>query len=99
MSVACSCIDKALQVAYGKRAHAAMNNHAEQFQFFAVAAVLSLLFTPDSLLVAIVSLIIAAARILHVVFYVADMAAFRSLSFFVSGAGVLVLFINCLAHF
>lgn len=78
---------------YGRRAMLTMNNHAEQFGFFAAAVLFNVACrgpSNGSWEVAGLSLAYAFLRLLHLVFYVTDAAGVRSLAFFV---GQLVLFV------
>jgi uncharacterized MAPEG superfamily protein len=79
---------------YGKRANNAMNNHQEQFGFFAAAAILNLALRPSMTngsgqAVAALSAIYAFTRFLHVVCYIGDWDAVRSIAF---TFGILALF-------
>ena len=84
------------QTGVGKRAVNTMNNHSEQFGFFAAAVIVNLIFHPGSLLVAVTSLVHAGFRVFHVVFYLGDAATLRSLAFTGSAVCHFVLFIHAL---
>jgi uncharacterized MAPEG superfamily protein len=78
---------------YGARARNTMNNHSEQFGFFAAAAVLVLAVKDDmsdrsGKVAAAFALVYSVMRLLHLVFYVLDWAAARSSVF---GVGLLCL--------
>eukprot|EP00475_Leptophrys_vorax_P038510 TRINITY_DN680_c0_g1_i1.p1 TRINITY_DN680_c0_g1~~TRINITY_DN680_c0_g1_i1.p1 ORF type:complete len:170 (+),score=47.53 TRINITY_DN680_c0_g1_i1:36-545(+) len=80
---------------YGKRAKNTMDNHQEQFAFFAAAAIMNLVLRENNMTdksgkaVAALSVIYAAMRGLHMVFYIGDWDMFRSTVF---GIGKLSLF-------
>ena len=66
----------ARQTGYRARANAAQHNAFEAFPFFAVAVVLGLVLQLDAAVLDRYCLIFVAARVLFLIAYVADTAAF-----------------------
>eukprot|EP00475_Leptophrys_vorax_P033382 TRINITY_DN5233_c0_g1_i1.p1 TRINITY_DN5233_c0_g1~~TRINITY_DN5233_c0_g1_i1.p1 ORF type:complete len:142 (+),score=39.54 TRINITY_DN5233_c0_g1_i1:241-666(+) len=73
---------------YSKRARNAMENHQEQFGFFAVAAILNLVLRGSNMTdgagraAAALSVFHSFMRMLHLVFYITDLDQQRTMVFF-----------------
>lgn len=81
----------------GKRAHSAMNNHAEGYQFFAVPLILNIfVYGPNngSTAVMIWAIIHTASRFVHLVTYLSDTDKIRSLAFIAGAVANFALFIT-----
>jgi uncharacterized MAPEG superfamily protein len=79
----------ARQEGFRKRAHAAQLNAFEAFPFFAAAVIIAHVLNGPQSLVDVLALIFIAARVLHLVFYLSNQAALRSLVWF-GGLGMVV---------
>lgn len=67
----------------GARAYAAQQNAWEALPVFGLSVVIASLAGADPASSSLASLVFVAARVLHAVFYLADLAPLRSLSFIV----------------
>ncbi len=77
----------------GGRAYAAQQNAWEALAVFGFAVVVAHLAGANPATSALASVIFICARILHAVFYIADLATFRSLSFMVATGCSVWLFV------
>lgn len=86
----------------GRRARNAMNNHSEQFAFFAIAAVANLALRPNmgdnqGKAVAALSMVHAGTRFFHAMFYIYDLDVMRSIVFTVGISCNLALYVLAIA--
>lgn len=83
----------ARQEGYRARANAAQMNAFEAFPFFAVAVIIARLLHGPQPLVDVLAVVFITARVLYLICYLANLAALRSLVWFVGFAAVVGIFI------
>ena len=83
----------ARQEGFRKRANAAQLNAFEAFPLFAAAVIIAQVLNGPQSLVNTLALVFVAARVLHLVFYLANQATLRSLVWFVGFGSVIAIFV------
>lgn len=84
------------QTGFRARANAAQHNAFEAFPFFAVAVLLGLVLPLDAALLDRYCLVFVAARVLYLLAYVADFAAFRTLCWLLGYASCIAIYVQLL---
>jgi uncharacterized MAPEG superfamily protein len=84
------------QTGFRARADAAQHNAFEAFPFFAVAVLLGLVLQLDAAVLDRYCLVFVAARVLYLVAYVADFAAFRTLCWLLGYASCIAIYVQLL---
>jgi uncharacterized MAPEG superfamily protein len=77
-----------------RRANAAQANSFEAFPLFAAAVIVAHLTQAPQDRVDMLAMVFVAARVLYFVFYLADLAAMRSLAWFVGIASAVTIFVS-----
>lgn len=83
----------AQQEGFRKRANAAQLNSFEAFPFFAAAVIVAHVTRGQLPLVDTLALVFVGARVLYIAFYLANLAALRSLTWFVGLGAAVAIFI------
>lgn len=83
----------AKQEGYRRRANAAQANSFEAFPLFAAAVIVAQLTQAPQERVDLLAIAFVVARVLYFVFYLADLAALRSLAWFVGIASAVAIFV------
>jgi uncharacterized MAPEG superfamily protein len=81
------------QSGFRKRANAAQHNSFEAFPFFAAAVIIAHVAGAPQGRIDLFAVMFILARLFYIAFYVADMATFRSLAWFVGIGSVVALFL------
>ena len=84
------------QTGFRARANAAQHNAFEAFPFFAVAVLLGLVLQLGAAVLDRYCLVFVAARVLYLVAYVADFAAFRTLCWLLGYASCIAIYVQLL---
>jgi uncharacterized MAPEG superfamily protein len=83
----------AKQEGFRRRANAAQLNGFEAFPFFAAAVIIAHVLNGPQSLVNVLALLFIAARVLHLIFYLANQATLRSLVWFAGFGSVIAIFV------
>jgi uncharacterized MAPEG superfamily protein len=83
----------AKQEGFRRRANAAQLNGFEAFPFFAAAVIIAHVLNGPQSLVNALALLFIAARVLHLIFYLANQATLRSLVWFAGFGSVIAIFV------
>ncbi len=83
----------AQQTGYRARANAAQLNGFEAFPLFAAAVIVAHLTDAPQARVDALAMVFVAARVAHLAFYLADLAALRSLAWFVGIGSAVAIFV------
>jgi uncharacterized MAPEG superfamily protein len=83
----------AKQEGFRKRANAAQLNGFEAFPFFAAAVIIAHVLNGPQSLVNTLALLFIAARVLHLICYLANQATLRSLVWLVGFGSVIAIFV------
>ena len=84
----------ASQTGFRKRANAAQHNAFEAFPLFAAAVIVAHFLGAPQERIDLLAMVFVAARLAHLGFYLADLAALRSLAWFVGLGSAVAIFVS-----